>query len=201
MEEDQKRIAAYYDGLVDRYGHDPKACDASSAASLNIRYQSLAAVMDLSGSSILEVGCAFGGLGAYLVKKYEEIQYAGIDISSRMIEEGRRANPRLQLQRRNILEMDSELQFDVVLAQGIFYLLGSDAEAKMHQLIEKMFSLARQAVGFSTISLWADHKERDEFYADPLATVEFCRTLSPKVALRHDYMPHDFTVYLYKGDY
>lgn len=197
--EDQDRIAVYYDRLVDRYGHDPQACDASSADSLNLRYQCLAEITDLSGKSVLEVGCGFGDLGAYLIQKYERVQYAGIDISSRMIEEGRRAYPGLHLERENVLEIKAAGRFDVVLAQGIFYLLGNDAEAKMYRLIEKMFSLAREAVGFSTISSWSPNKDSGEFYADPAKLLEWCRKLTPWLALRHDYHQGDFTMFLYKN--
>jgi len=61
-----------------------------------------------------------------------------------------------------------------------------------------MFSLATSAVAFNTLSTWAQDQEAGEFYADPLKVVEFCRTLTPWVVMRHDYHPRDFTVYLYK---
>ena len=38
-----------------------------------------------------------------------------------------------------------------------------------------------------------------EFNADPLETVASCRRISPRAVLRHDYMPHDFTVFLYRS--
>jgi hypothetical protein len=36
--------------------------------------------------------------------------------------------------------------------------------------------------------------------AESLLTLNSCRQLTPWVALRHDYHPRDFTVYLYKTD-
>ncbi len=196
--DDQSRIATYYDRLVDQYGHDPRACDASSKTSLTVRYQTLGEVTNLSGKSILEVGCGFGDLGAYLMQTYERVRYSGVDISSRMIEEGQRAHPGLHLSRTNVLDMAPQQQFDVVLAQGIFYLLGYNAEAKMHRLIEKMFSLATEAVAFTTISAWASQKGDREFYADPVKLLGWCRQLTPCLVLRHDYHEADFTMYLYK---
>ena len=32
----------------------------------------------------------------------------------------------------------------------------------------------------------------------PLHVLAFCRTLTSRVTLRHDYLEHDFTVYLYR---
>ncbi|CDN13322.1 hypothetical protein RintRC_4207 [Richelia intracellularis] len=53
-------------------------------------------------------------------------------------------------------------------------------------------------MAFNSLSSWGTQKESGEFYADPLATVKFCRTLTPWVILRHDYMQHDFTIYMYR---
>ncbi len=198
MKDDEARIAAYYDRLVLEYGHSPRACDAPSRFALEVRYRALADVMDLSGMSVLEVGCGFGQLGAYLQQRYKEVDYAGIDISARMIEEGHRLYPHLSLDKANILEMDSSRQFDVVLAQGLFYLLGENAEAKTEELIMRMFCLARHAVAFSAISAWAPSQSDAEYYADPVHLLMFCHRLTPRLVLRHDYHQGDLTMYLYK---
>ena len=198
MREDEERIAGYYDRLVDRYGHDPRAVDASSAHSLHVRYSALAEVTDLSGKEVLEVGCGFGDLGEFLQRRYEGVRYTGIDISARMIEEGRRVHPELELREANVLELEEEGSFDVVLAQGIFYLLGEGAEEKMHRLIHTMFRLAREAVAFSAVSAWAERKEPGEFYADPLRLLGFAHGLTTSVVLRHDYHAGDLTMYLYR---
>ena len=68
----------------------------------------------------------------------------------------------------------------------------------MQRLIAKMFSLCSDAAVFNSLSAWAPDRESGEFYADPAATLDYCRTLTPWVALRHDYHPRDFTVFLFK---
>jgi hypothetical protein len=99
----------------------------------------------------------------------------------------------------NLAALPADRQYDVVTANGIFYLLGGDALRLMRELVTCMFALARRAVTFNSLSAWAGDQTAGEYYADPLETVAFCRTLTPWVALRHDYHPRDFTVYLYKG--
>lgn len=198
MKDDEARIASYYDALVDRYGHDPRAVDATSASALEVRYAVLAAATDLTGASVLEVGCGLGDLGAYLTERFTGLDYHGIDISPRMIEDGRRAHPHLDLQQRNVLDVPAESQFDVVLAQGIFYLLTPPAEPKMQQLIAHMYALARRAVALTTTSAWSDRRDPGEFYADPVALVASARQLTKSVVLRHDYHPGDVALYLYK---
>ena len=198
MSGDDRRIAAYYDGLVDAYGHDPRAVDASSRASLDVRYTALCAVTDLTGKRVLEVGCGFGDLGAFILERFEGVSYRGVDLSPRMVEEGRRAHPDLQLDVANVLDLPAVERYDVVLAQGIFYLLREDPEARMRELVERMFALASEAVAFTAISAWSAERDPDEFYVDPGAALELGHSLTKAVVVRHDYHPGDLTVYLYK---
>ncbi len=192
-----QRIASYYDDLVGRHGHDPKACDYGRRESQRIKFQVLAKVMDLRDKRILNVGCGFADYARYLAETVGPVTYTGIDLSSRMIQEGKRLSPHLDLRVANLLATDVT-SWDVVTANGIFYLLGEEARNLMPQLIRAMFERAGMAVAFNSLSSWAARQEPGEFYADPLETVTFCRTLSPWVVLRHNYFPHDFTVYLYR---
>ena len=197
---DRARIAAYFDHLVDLHGHSPLGLDTSSEQALRVRYEALAEIADLRGLRVLEVGCGFGDLGAFLVERWgDSVDYTGVDISARMVEEGRIAHPSLRLLHGDLLDLAAEPQFDVVLAQGIFYLLGEHAEPRFFEMIAKMYSLARIAVGFCTISNWAETQHPGEFYADPLRTLEFCRSLTPALSLRHEYLPNDFRIFLYRA--
>ena len=69
----------------------------------------------------------------------------------------------------------------------------------MKTFITKMFEACEELVVFNSLSSWATDKVEGEFYADPLATLLFCKTLSPWVTLRHDYHPRYFTIYIYKN--
>jgi SAM-dependent methyltransferase len=195
---DFKRIAEYYDRLAERFGADPRSVDASSADTLEVRYQTLSEVATLAGKSILEVGCGFGGLGEYLVARNDDMRYLGIDVSRRMIDLGRAIHPELELREGNVLELEAENAFDFVLAQGIFYLLSEEADVTVRRIVERMFSLAREAVAFSAISTWASAPDSNEYRIDPLRMLEFVRRLTTFVVLRHDYHPGDVTFYLYK---
>jgi SAM-dependent methyltransferase len=198
MTEPFTRISEFYDGLVERYGHDPKACDYGSRESQAIKFKVLSEVNSLKGKTLLDVGCGFADYGQYLQHRYEQVKYAGIDLSPAMIAEGRRLHPEFDLSICNLFDQPCERQFDVVSANGIFYLLGEQAPELMRKLVSHMFSLARVAVTFNSLSTWAPARESGEFYADPAATLEWCHELTPWVTMRHDYHPRDFTVYLYK---
>jgi SAM-dependent methyltransferase len=194
------RIAAYYEDLVRKYGHDPRACDYGRVESQNIKFRVLSEVMPLANSSLLDVGCGFADFAAFLGWCFSGLRYSGIDLCSAMIDEAQRNHSDLDLRVANISDASFDRTFDVVTANGIFYLLGDRAWPMMQQMIERMYALSTSAVAFNSLSAWAKDQEAGEFYADPLETVDFCRRLTPWVVLRHDYHPRDFTVYLYKTD-
>lgn len=193
-----QKISLYYDELVKRHGHDPRACDYGRTESQTKKFTVLADMMPLDGKSLLDVGCGFADYADYLSERHGEVTYSGVDLSARMVELARQRHGELDLRVGNICELFEPGQFDVVSANGIFYLLGTDAPSLMQTIIRRMFDIAKEAVAFNSLSVWASSHEPGEYYADPLETLAFCRTLSPCVVLRHDYLPHDFSIYLYK---
>jgi hypothetical protein len=67
------------------------------------------------------------------------------------------------------------------------------------KMIAAMFDACHIGVALNSLSSWHDTSEQGEFYcADPLEILAFCRTLTPSILFRHDYLPHDFTVFMYK---
>ena len=192
------RIADYYDGLIRQYGHDPRACDYGRPESQSAKFRVLSEVMPLADTSLLDVGCGFADFAPYLQSRFPGLRYSGIDLCAAMVSEAHRNHPDLDLRVANIFDTSFDRNFDVVTANGIFYLLGERAWPMMQQIIERMYALAKSAVAFNSLSAWAKEKDAGEFYADPLLVVDFCRRLTPWVVLRHDYHPRDFTIYLYK---
>jgi hypothetical protein len=88
---------------------------------------------------------------------------------------------------------------DVAVANGIFYLLGEQADVLLRAIIGRMWELAAEAIAFTSLSTWAAKRSLGEYHTDPAEVLSFCRSLTPWVRLRHDYLPHDFAVFLYKG--
>lgn len=70
-------------------------------------------------SSILEVGCGFGRIGALLTDKWPNATYAGIDISPDRIAEASAnlpADGRVTLAEADLLDFDTDDSFDLVVA-------------------------------------------------------------------------------------
>jgi SAM-dependent methyltransferase len=192
------RIANYYQDLVQKYGHDPRACDYGRPQSQEIKFRVLSEAMPVKGRSVLDVGCGFADFHRFLRDRFGEVRYSGVDVCPAMVEEARRLDPHCEVKLANILDASIRERFDLVTANGIFYLLGDEAWSTMQEIVRRMYAVAEHAVAFNSLSSWAEDKDPGEFYADPAEVLQFCRTLTPWVVLRHDYHPRDFTIYMYK---
>jgi len=195
-----QQIADFYNRRVVKYGYDPRSCDYGRRESQEKKFRVLSEAFDFSGKSILDVGCGLADYSEYLSTKFSDVKYSGVDLSHEMIAKARTAFPKLDLKVANILEEPETESHDIVSANGIFYLLGLKAPNLMKELIRVMFLRCRECLAFNSLSTWATVKEGDEYYADPLLVVDWCRQFTPWVTLRHDYLVHDFTVYLYKNN-
>jgi hypothetical protein len=133
----------------------------------------------------------------YFERKGLRLAYKGYDLVAGMVEQARARRPDLQVEVRDILdEQEPEPSFDWVLSSGIFSLRQHKPMKFLDQVVRRMFALCKLGVAFNTLSTYADRRYENEFHADPREVLELCLSISSRVVLRHDYMPHDFTVYL-----
>ncbi|MHC5737307.1 class I SAM-dependent methyltransferase [Nostoc sp.] len=190
-----RRIRTHYLPLIQQYGATFQAVDWGSSQGQTNRFRILLEVGNIENATILDVGCGIGHLVEHLSALNFQGKYLGIDIIPEMVGCARECYPTYLFQEGSILESDNNWIADYVLGSGLFNF--GDREL-MEKTIQTMFESCSKAVAFNSLSNWAEKKESGEFYADPLATVQFCRTLTPWVVLRHDYILHDFTIYMYR---
>lgn len=190
------RIATFFDDLVAREDDEMRALDYGGRASQQLRFDVLDGMLPFEGARVLDVGCGLAHLADDLEARGRSFEYLGIDLSPRMVDSARARRPDLDLRTGNILEADPGGPFDVVVANGIFYVLGERGPELMRALVARMWELAFRAVGFTSLSTWSPVRSDGEFHAEPLETLAFCRTLTSRVAFRHDYLAHDFAVAL-----
>jgi len=165
-----------------------------------LRFQVLSEIGISPGATFLDVCCGLGDFHAWQKRKGFELKYFGVDITPAMVEAAQKRFPDAKFQVTNLLE-DVKGNYDYVIASGIFYLRQKNPQQFLENTIKKLFEKCRVGVAFNSLSGWSRRQEAGEFYADPLRTVDFCRTLCPFVTLRHDYHPKDFSVYLRREAY
>ena len=199
-QEDDATNIAYYTELIKRYGIDSRSLNWGSAASQFLRFRVLAEVAPLEGCSLLDVGCGLGDFCSWFESQNITVNYTGVDIVPDMIELASKRFPDKNFELVNLLNSTNRItQKDIVVASGIFAKRTQNPSEFFHAMITGMFETAGVAVAFNSLSIWAPEKELGEFYADPLETMAFCRTLTPWVTLRHDYHARDFTIYMYRN--
>lgn len=159
------------------------------------RFEVLASMGDLTGCSVLDVGCGYGDLKAYLDKRFSDLTYIGIDQMPEFISE---AKDRYQEQPQTYLfQTDFTTtvfpQVDYVLASGALAYRSSDPNFYF-DMICKMFEAATKGMAFNMLD--AAWFQKDELLRghDVEAVVAFCQTLSSNVTVMKGYLEDDFTV-------
>lgn len=178
-----------------------------SELSQDVRFGTLFKVGDMTGKTILDVGCGRGDFAVKLAKrgvKYKN--YLGVDIVSEMIDIAKRANSSENVEFRvlDILSCSDELSFDYVIMCGPLNLRTPHTEETAKRMIRKAYEIARVGVAFNMTSILGDEDKKTEhtYYFDPFEVLRYCATMTRNLKFDHTYLPHDFTVFMYKkGDY
>lgn len=198
--DENTRIAEFYERRVAQFGVHPQALDWGNRASQETRFDVLVQIDDLAGCSVLDVGCGLADLFAFLESRKIATSYTGYDIASAVLNLARARFPDIELKLADLMAEDvTSRQFDFVFASGIFNLRPGGSYAYLNAMARRMYQVCRRGAAFNSLSSRSPQTEPDKFLADPAKVLEICLDITPKVVLRHDYMPHDFTVYLYKS--
>jgi SAM-dependent methyltransferase len=194
---DDAHTIAFFSNLLHQHRVSPLSVNWGSQASQERRFAVLAGIGELAGRSVLDVGCGLGDFYGWQQRQKLGVEYHGVDLTPAMAQAAQARFPEASFRAGNVLVEDFGT-FDYVIASGIFYLRQHEPVRFLQSMIARLFAMSRRGVAFNSLSTWSTRKEAGEFYADPAETLEFCRTLTPRVVLRHDYHPGDFTVHLLK---
>lgn len=187
------RIAQHQPGTIESLGWRN---DNSQQA----RYQALMNIGDLNGKRIMDAGCGYGDLKAYLDQYYTDFDYIGVDQQPEFIAEARRRYTHMP--RTQFFQADFSTttlpQADYVFASGA---LGYRCGNKNYYtgMIRILSQCAEKAFGFNMLD--KRHFPRHDLLIghDREEILAFCRSLAPRVVWLNDYLPDDFTVLLYRN--
>lgn len=189
-------VKDFFEGRFDRYGDSHETLDWSERGQRE-RFRVLSEVGDLAHACVLDLGCGLGHFYEYLRARQPDLGYVGYDFSARFVEHARAKYPGARFEVHDVFRDALPDGFDYVLCCGIHNLETGANDADMVGLIAKAFAAARRGVAFSLLSARAPELTEGRHYYDPLAMTAEAAKLTRFVVLRHDYMPHDFTLYLY----
>jgi SAM-dependent methyltransferase len=199
---DMDALRSFYGEKYRRHGVSAEAVGWQSAAKQRQRFDVLCAVGDLQGKTLLDVGCGFGDLLANLKDRGIRAQYHGVDVMDSFVSVARANHPDGKFWTFDVRDEcppDFKPPFDYVFASGLLGLhIGDDAEYA-RTLLRRMFEWCRIGVAANMISTYVDYREDYLAYTNPEEIFAFCKkNLTWKVALRHDYMQYEFSIFLYR---
>jgi len=194
-----KKIYEYYQSLFEQYGFDPKSVGwGSKKGKQSLRFKILCQIGQLSNSSILDVGCGFGDLYGYLRYSRIKVRYHGVDINPNLLNIGKKFYPRISLELRDLEKKKFHKKFDWVIASGIT----SHGSTYPHltKIMKEMFRICKRGVAMNFVSDKVDYKVKDLFYSSPEKILAITKSITNRYILHHDYMPFEFTLYVYKNN-
>jgi len=200
----KKALIKIYNDKAKNYGEDIRALGWNSIRSQEIRFKVLMEIGDLQKRSILDIGCGFGDLYGYLLKKRTGFKkYLGIDINPKMIAIAKRRYPEANFKVGDILENFPNVHFDYVLASGIFAFEIPNWEDHCLLVLRQMYNLCNIGVSVNFLSYFTQgEKVANANYVHPARIIHFIGSnISRKFVLRHNYKINDFTVYIYKDKF
>lgn len=200
-----KEVGQYYTEKLLQHGPSPKGVDWNSLESQELRFFQLLKIIDDSDKSfsLLDYGCGYGSMFEYMKKKYNNFSFTGYDISYEMIKEAAAI-----FSGSNICwtsKLDSQHQFDFVVASGIFNvrLKNSDKEwiDYILETLHKLNMHSKKGFSFNVLTKYSDAEFMKDylFYADPCFLFDYCKkNFSRKVSLIHDYPLYEFSILIRK---
>jgi SAM-dependent methyltransferase len=197
---EEQLTSAHYRKLLETHGSSYLALNWGSEQSQMLRFSVLSEVGKLAGHSVLDVGCGLGDLAGWLEHQQIDTEYVGLDLTDSLVVGARQRFPGKRFEIGSIADPQilANEKFDFVVASGIFATYATGGAPWMERALSRMWELARHAVAFNSLSSWAPQADPGEYYADPSRVIDFCRSLTPRIQMRHDYHARDFTVFLYR---
>ena len=198
-------VEGYYTGKFRQFGTTHQGVDWSSEESQRLRFEQICRVMDGAGPhSLIDYGCGYGALFAFLQEREIAVQYSGCDLSPEIVDSARQ----LHGDRHNcrFFVGDDQLSAaDYVVASGIFNVKG-DVDADEWQTyvlatLAKLDRLSRRGFSFNVLTSYSDPPLMKDYlyYADPCFLFDYCkRRFARNVALLHDYQLCEFTLIVRK---
>lgn len=200
-EDDKAIIVERYERRLSEFGPVPKALGWPKGRQC-FRFEFLSQIDGLqNGDSILDVGCAFGDLHAFLERRGWRGEYLGIDIVPGLIEQGRTRYPELDLRLMDLQNEQPTRTFDWVLCSGALTSKTSgDSYDHFTEMLKIMFGLCEKGVACNFASPYVSYINEIHFHPEIGRLADIINAITRRFTLRHDYMPYEFAAYLYRND-
>ncbi len=198
-----KNINNFYSERYKEYGYSPKSLGWDKGKQ-NIRFEILTSLYDFQGKSLLDIGCGFGDLALFLDEKHTKYNYTGIDLSENFIKEAKEKHqyPNKYFEVADILDFTPQQNYDFAIASGTFNLALQEIDnyEYLNLVFAKTIAICNDGFAFDFLSDKVDYQLKEAFHYAPEKVLALAYKYSRNIVLRNDYMPFEFSLFLFKDD-
>lgn len=200
---DIEAIRRRYEERYGLYGYSPKTLDWDKGKQ-DLRFSILTSQQDLRGCHVLDIGCGFGDLNKTLREKTGgDYRYLGVDVVPSFIEEAasRFGGDAVRFTCGDFLALDIP-EVDYAVCSGMFNLRMGQGDNKdfIRNVFRKAYDLCRIGFAFDFLSDKVDYTKDMTFHSSPEWILSLAYRLSRNVILCNNYMPFEFSMFVFKDD-
>ena len=195
---ERQRIIDRYDQRLREHGAGRSALAVGPEERHHLRFATLIEVGISSGDHVLDLGCGLGDFRSYAIERGLDIRYTGVDLNPSLLAHAALRHPDAEFIEADAVR-DELPEVDWIVSSTTFNLRLSveDNYQVIESILKRTFPRARKGMAIDFLSNFAEFQHPDAFHYDPLRLFAFAKTLTKRVALRHDYPLFEFMLYLY----
>lgn len=200
---DTEEYVQRYEGRLAEFGYSPETLGWGKNSRQDLRFSVLGELALESGTgSVLDVGCGFGDLYEFLTSRGWCGEYLGIDLVPGLVTIARERHPNLEFREADIADNATYHPADFVIASGVFNgrLTSAQNQTHIQNALRNMHRNARIATCVDFLTSYVDFQKPGSWHTDPAWAFGIAKTLSKRVALRHDYFPYEFALIIFAND-
>ena len=200
---DGEWVSSWYQQRLREFGVDPRGVGYNQRSSQQKRFELLSQLGGFDGRRVLDVGCGFGDFFQFLLEKEIQPDYTGLDLVPDMVAKCNERfkshlGPHCRFESGDTLQYRPATKFDYVVACGIFGLRSENAKERIVPTLQRFFSWCTAGVAVNFLSQRADRHDPKCLYVDPAEILTHALVMTPSVKVVHNYLPNDFTLYMYR---
>jgi len=203
-------IVTHYENCLQKYGDTHLGVDWPKEEDVNIRYKVMLDLVYFKNDpserwSLLDFGCGASHLYEFIGKSnYKNLEYSGLDISSKFIDLSKSKYPNNKYYSLDILTSSDLLPtFDYIVMNGVFTEKRELSFDEMFEyfkiLLTAVFHKAEKGVAFNVMSKAVEWERWDLFHLPTDLLIDFLtKNLTRNFVIRNDYGLYEYTTYIYK---
>jgi len=194
------QLLSFYNFHLKKFGDRPEALRWTPQGQLK-RYHMLADIAparDLNNSTVLDYGCGTGDFYKFLKRRGINVIYTGVDINENFISLAKNKYSECTFKVMNADDDQFDGFYDYIFICGVFNLEVPGVDDDMKNALVTLFRHCNKGLALNALSSHAPIRDPELHVTSPEEMVKFSiENLSPFIALRHDRIQNDFTLYVY----